>query len=107
MAAAAFAPEASTFRGIGHLRFKESDRLAVLTGALTALGAQVYLEEDRMTLVPAEDYTGGLLDPAGDHRMAMAFAVLGLRVPEVRIAQPSCVGKSFPNFFEVLESLLS
>jgi 3-phosphoshikimate 1-carboxyvinyltransferase len=107
VAAAAFAPEASTFRGIGHLRFKESDRLAVLADALTALGAQVYLEADRMTLVPAEDYTGGLLDPAGDHRMAMAFAVMGLRVPGTRIAQPSCVAKSFPNFFEVLESLLS
>jgi|WetSurMetagenome_2_1015567.scaffolds.fasta_scaffold22464_5 3-phosphoshikimate 1-carboxyvinyltransferase len=107
VAVAAFAPEASTFRGIGHLRFKESDRLAVLADALTALGAQVYLEADRMTLVPAEDYTGGLLDPAGDHRMAMAFTVLGLRVPGVRISQPSCVAKSFPNFFEVLESLLS
>ena len=106
-AAAAFAPEASTFTGISHLRFKESDRLAVLAEALSELGAQVYLESDRMTLVPAEEYAGAVLDPAGDHRMAMAFAVLGLRIPGVRIFQPSCVSKSFPDFFAVLEGLLS
>jgi 3-phosphoshikimate 1-carboxyvinyltransferase len=106
-AVAAFAPGPSTFCGVAHLRFKESDRLAVLTDALSRLGATVLLEEDRMTLVPAVAYHGAELDPRGDHRMAMAFAILGLRIPWVRIAEPSCVAKSFPNFFTVLESLLS
>jgi 3-phosphoshikimate 1-carboxyvinyltransferase len=106
-AVAAFAPGPSTFRGVAHLRFKESDRLAVLADALSRLGATVLLETDRMTVVPAQVYGGAELDPQGDHRMAMAFAVMGLRIPGVRIAQPSCVGKSFPNFFTVLESLLA
>ncbi len=106
-AVAAFAPGPSTFCGVAHLRFKESDRLAVLADALSRLGATVLLEEDRMTLVPAVAYHGAELDPRGDHRMAMAFAILGLRIPGVRIAQSSCVAKSFPNFFTVLESLLA
>ena len=106
-AVAAFAPEPSTFRGVAHLRFKESDRLAVLSDALSRLGATVLLQEGRMTVVPAVACRGAELDPQGDHRMAMAFAVLGLRIPGVSIAQPSCVAKSFPNFFNILEGLLS
>lgn len=106
-AVACFAPELSTFRGVAHLRFKESDRLAVLADGLSAVGATVLLDADRITVVPGDRYRGATLDPHGDHRMAMAFALLGLRVPGVRIAQPACVAKSFPEFFSVLESLLS
>jgi 3-phosphoshikimate 1-carboxyvinyltransferase len=106
-AAACFAPGPSTFRGVAHLRFKESDRLAVLADGLSAVGATVLLDGGRMTIVPGEGYRGATLDPRGDHRMAMAFALLGLRVPGVKVLQPSCVGKSFPEFFAVLESLLS
>jgi 3-phosphoshikimate 1-carboxyvinyltransferase len=105
--AACFAPGPSTFRGVAHLRFKESDRLAVLADGLSAVGAAVLLDGGRMTVVPGEGYRGATLDPRGDHRMAMAFALLGLRVPGVKILQPSCVGKSFPEFFAVLECLLS
>jgi 3-phosphoshikimate 1-carboxyvinyltransferase len=48
---------------------------------------------------------GGVIDPAGDHRIAMAFAVAGLAVAGVTILDPGCVGKSFPGFFTVLDSL--
>jgi 3-phosphoshikimate 1-carboxyvinyltransferase len=65
------------------------------------------LDEDRMILVPAVAYHGAELDPRGDHRMAMAFSILGLRIPGVTIKDPSCVAKSFPGFFAVLESLLA
>ena len=107
VAVAAFAPTPSTFTGVAHLRHKESDRLAVLVDALSRLGGMGLLEDDRITIVPTTEYTGAELDPRGDHRMAMAFAVLGLRIPGTRITQPSCVNKSFPNFFDALESLLS
>lgn len=105
-AVAAFAPGPSTFRGVAHLRFKESDRLAVLADALSRLGATVLLEEDRMTLVPAVAYHGAELDPRRDHRMAMAFAILGLRIPGVTIKDPACVAKSFPGFHRAMEGLL-
>ena len=105
-AVAAFAPGPSTFRGVSHLRFKESDRLAVLADGLSRLGATVLLEDDRMTVVPAQDYRGADLDPRGDHRMAMAFAILGLRIPGVTIKDPACVAKSFPGFFRTFEGLL-
>lgn len=105
-AVAAFAPEPSTFRGVAHLRFKESDRLAVLSDALSRLGATVLLQEGRMTVVPPVARLGAALDPQGDHRMAMAFAVLGLKIPGVTIQDPACVAKSFPEFFKALESLL-
>jgi 3-phosphoshikimate 1-carboxyvinyltransferase len=48
---------------------------------------------------------GAVVDPHDDHRLAMAFAVLGLRVPGIDIADPSCVAKTFPEFFDVLEGL--
>ena len=105
-AVAAFAPAPSTFRGVAHLRFKESDRLAVLSDGLSRLGATVLIEAGRMTLIPCCDYRGAELDPRGDHRMAMAFAILGLRIPGVTIKGPACVAKSFPAFFAVLEGLL-
>lgn len=106
-AVAAFAPAPSTFRSVSHLRFKESDRLAVLSDGLSRLGATVLIEDDRMVILPGHDYVGADLDPRGDHRMAMAFAILGLRIPGVRIKDPACVAKSFPGFFAVLEGLLA
>lgn len=107
VAVACFAPGPTTLSGVGHLRFKESDRLSVLAHAVTSLGGALILEEDRLTVLPAEGYRGCLLDPEGDHRMAMAFAIMGLRVPGVRIKGPACVSKSFPDFFTVLEGLLA
>ncbi|MGC8723490.1 MAG: 3-phosphoshikimate 1-carboxyvinyltransferase [Acidobacteriota bacterium] len=107
VAVALFAPSPTVLSGVGHLRFKESDRLAVLADAVTALGGSMLVESDRLTVVPASDVRPARLDPHGDHRMAMAFAVMGLRISGTRISQPSCVAKSFPDFFQVLESLLS
>jgi 3-phosphoshikimate 1-carboxyvinyltransferase len=66
----------------------------------------VLVESDRLTVVPAPAYRPARLDPHGDHRMAMAFAVMGLGIPGVEISAPACVAKSFPDFFEVLEGLL-
>ncbi len=106
VAVALFAPSPTVLSGVGHLRFKESDRLAVLADAVTALGGSMLVESDRLTVVPARDYRPARLDPHGDHRMAMAFAVMGLMVPGVEISDPACVAKSFPRFFQILEGLL-
>ena len=106
VAAALFAPSPTVLSGVGHLRFKESDRLAVLADAVTALGGCMLVESDRLTVVPARDYRPARLDPHGDHRMAMAFAVMGLGIPGVEISDPACVAKSFPRFFGTLEGLL-
>ena len=105
VATACFAPTPSRLAGVGHLRFKESDRLSVLADAVAALGGTILLEDDCLTVVPGEDHHGAILDPHGDHRMAMAFAVMGSVIPGVRITEPSCVAKSFPGFFETLQEL--
>ena len=106
VAVALFAPSPTVLSGVGHLRYKESDRLAVLADAVSALGGAVVVEQDRLTVLPSPAYRPARLDPHGDHRMAMAFAVMGLRVPGVEISDPACVAKSFPRFFEILEELL-
>ncbi len=98
---AALAEGPTRITGIGHLRHKESDRLAVTADRLRALGAGAEVEEDALVVRPAPLH-GGSIDPAGDHRTAMAFAVLGLAVGGVAIEDPGCVAKSWPGFWSAL-----
>lgn len=98
---AALAGGPTRITGIGHLRHKESDRLAVTADRLTALGAGAAVEEDALTITPAPLH-GGSIDPAGDHRTAMAFAVLGLTVGGIALEDPGCVAKSWPGFWSTL-----
>jgi len=58
-----------------------------------------------MTIHPCRGVTSAAIQTYHDHRMAMAFSLIGLRAPGISIENPSCVSKTFPNFFEVLESL--
>jgi len=106
-AVAAFANGRSTLRGIAHLRHKESDRLAVLAAGLAALGFAARAGRDSLEIDGGAPGRGAVVDPAGDHRMAMAFAVIGARVPGVMIRDPGCVAKSDPDFFDRLDGLLS
>ncbi|MEJ2367432.1 MAG: 3-phosphoshikimate 1-carboxyvinyltransferase [Acidobacteriota bacterium] len=99
------APSPSRFRRIGHLRHKESDRLALLAEAVKSLGGIAEVEGGTLSIQPSGTYRPARLDPKGDHRMAMAFAVMGLLAPGTEISDPGCVRKSFPDFFEVLDSL--
>jgi 3-phosphoshikimate 1-carboxyvinyltransferase len=103
-AVAAMAPGESEIRGVAHLRHKESDRIAALAEELRRLGAQVSVLADGLRLRPAR-LRGALVDPRGDHRVAMALAVLGLTVEGVSVAEPGCVAKSFPGFWEQLERI--
>jgi 3-phosphoshikimate 1-carboxyvinyltransferase len=105
---AAIAPFASTptrIRGIASARSKETDRVAATCAELKRLGVQVEEHADGMTIQPCETIQPAVVQTYNDHRMAMAFSLIGLRVPGVTIENPACVSKTFPNFFEVLESL--
>lgn len=101
---AAFATGTTHISGIGHLRFKETDRLASLKRELEKLGIKATVGEDYLT-VRGGHPRGAEIDTYMDHRMAMAFAVAGLRAPEIVIRDPECVNKSFPTFWSLLEEL--
>ena len=94
------------FTNAARLRMKESDRLSTITAALTALGAEVHEEPDRLIIVGKPSLPGGTVDSANDHRIAMmaAIAATGCSGP-VTIRGAECVQKSYPDFWEVYRSL--
>ncbi len=102
---AAFATGETRISGIAHLRHKESDRIAALTDGLRRLGAGVEPEADRLTIRPGPMRVRESIDSRRDHRIAMAFALAGLRVPGVRITHPDSVNKSFPDYWDTLRDL--
>lgn len=103
-ATALFASGPTRIRNVAHLRFKESDRLEGLATELRKLGANVELHKDGIGIIPAPLH-GDLLDTYDDHRLAMSFALIGLKVPGVKIENPDCVKKSFPGFWREFERL--
>ncbi len=102
---APFAATPTRIRGIATARVKETDRIAAVCAELSRLGVHVEEHADGMTIHPCANLTSGTVRTYGDHRMAMAFALIGLRVPGMSIDDPSCVAKTFPDFFAVLETL--
>lgn len=104
---ALFALGPTVIRNVGNLRVKETDRLAALATELTKLGAQVEVEGDDLFIEPPKGnkLTPAAIDTYNDHRMAMSFAVAGLRSPGVVINDPSCVDKTFPDYFDYLGRL--
>lgn len=102
---AAIAPFASSpvrIHGVGHIRRKETDRVAAVATELKRLGASVVEREDGWEISPSR-LAAAVVETYDDHRMAMSFAVTGLRVPGLKIANPRCVAKTFPDFFEQFE----
>ncbi len=95
---ALFADGPTRIRNVGHLRYKESDRLKALATELQKLGANVIVYDDGLEVTPAQLH-GAQLDTYDDHRLAMSFALVGLKVPGVKIENPGCVKKSFPAFW--------
>jgi 3-phosphoshikimate 1-carboxyvinyltransferase len=90
--------------GLAHTRRQESDRLAVVAAGLAALGGRVRTFADGLRIEPSPLHDG-VVDAHGDHRIAMAFSVLGLLVPGVAIAGSQSVAKTFPSFYEMLARL--
>jgi 3-phosphoshikimate 1-carboxyvinyltransferase len=101
---AAFAHGATQITNISHLRAKESDRIRTTATELKKMGIRVEEAPSALT-VWGGPAVGADIDTYDDHRIAMSFAVAGLRVPGVRIKDEHCVSKSFPKFWEVFESL--
>jgi 3-phosphoshikimate 1-carboxyvinyltransferase len=104
---ALFADGITRIRDVAHIRHKETDRIAALAAELRKLGADVTEHPDGLTIVPPPD---GRLTPAtiatyNDHRMAMAFAIAGLRAPGITIDDPGCVAKTYPGFWDDLQTL--
>jgi 3-phosphoshikimate 1-carboxyvinyltransferase len=104
-AIAPFADSPTRIRGIASARVKETDRVSATCIELKRLGVQVDEHEDGMTIYPCQTFQPANIQTYNDHRMAMAFSLIGLRFDGVGIENPSCVSKTFPNFFEVLETL--
>jgi 3-phosphoshikimate 1-carboxyvinyltransferase len=105
---AVIAPFASTptrIRGIASARVKETDRVHATCTELMRLGIHVEEHEDGMTIYPCDEIQPGTIQTYNDHRMAMAFSLIGLRVEGIRIENPSCVSKTFPTYFDVLDTL--
>ncbi|MGA9085791.1 MAG: 3-phosphoshikimate 1-carboxyvinyltransferase [Methanoregula sp.] len=102
---AAMAKTPTVITGIGHLKFKESDRLAGTVRRLRQLGGVANTGSDRIVIQPAPLH-GGTIDPANDHRIAMSFAVLGLGIGGVSITGAECVNKSFPGFWDTLAGVM-
>lgn len=104
IALAPFAPLVTSFTDLGRLRVQECERVAALRTELSKCGARVEEEGDTLTVFPGPLH-GAEIDTYNDHRMAMCFGMLGLRVPGLKLRNPACVRKTFPNFFAKLASL--
>jgi len=104
-AIAPFATSPTTITGIASARAKETDRIAAMCAELTRLGVQVEEYPDGLKIYPGAALRPATIQTYNDHRMAMAFALIGLRVPGVSIENPGCVSKTFPKYFEVLGGL--
>lgn len=102
---APFVASPTRISGIASARLKETDRVHATCTELTRLGIRVEEYADGMTIYPCNDIQPATVQTYDDHRMAMAFSLIGLRVPGIAIENPSCVSKTFPNFFQVLDSL--
>ena len=101
---AVYAEGPTTIRGIGFIRHKEIDRVSAVVGELRRCGVDAIQDPDGFTIKPSKP-SPAVVETYNDHRMAMSFALLGLAAPGIAIAGPSCVGKTFPEFFSVLESI--
>ena len=100
LAAAPTAGSPSTVSGLRTLRVKESDRIAALATELQRIGCTVQTGDDSITVDPRPRHEKPVhIETYSDHRMAMAFAVLGLARPGISIKNPACVSKSYPSFW--------
>ncbi len=103
-ALAPFCTSATTIRNVAHIRAQECDRIVAIVKNLRAMGIEVEERPDGVTIQPGKP-KGTLIETFGDHRVAMAFSLMGLKVPGVEIENPACVAKTFENYWEVFDSL--
>jgi len=104
---ALFAEGTTTLRNIYNWRVKETDRLFAMATELRKVGAEVEEGEDYLKITPPKKLKHAAIDTYDDHRMAMCFSLLALDPVSVTINEPECTAKTFPTYFEVLESISS
>ena len=100
---AAAAEGASELNGIERARLKESNRVAAVREGLERMGIQVIEDENRLT-ISGSPARGSVIDSKGDHRIAMAFSLLGLTCGNTTIDSAECVAKTYPQFWDTLKS---
>ncbi len=105
--AALFAKGTTTLRNIYNWRVKETDRLFAMATELRKVGAQVEEGNDYLTITPPKQLQHAAIDTYDDHRVAMCFSLLALDPVSVTINEPECTAKTFPTYFDVLESISS
>jgi 3-phosphoshikimate 1-carboxyvinyltransferase len=103
---AAFAEGITIIENVAHLKAKESDRLASTCAELNKMGIEAVAEPDRLLITGGTPH-GATIATYDDHRIAMSFAMAGLVIPGINIMDPGCVEKSFPNFWQVWDTLAS
>jgi 3-phosphoshikimate 1-carboxyvinyltransferase len=103
-AIAPFASSPTTVRGIGFIRRKETDRIAAVVRELQRCGVDARETPDGFVVQPGLPHAARI-ETYDDHRLAMSFALIGLRVPGIDIADPDCVAKTFPGYFDALDQL--
>ncbi|MEN9784349.1 MAG: hypothetical protein RJA24_1692, partial [Pseudomonadota bacterium] len=100
--AALFADGTTTLRNIASWRVKETDRIAAMAKELAKLGAGIEDGADYLKITPPKHWRAATIDTYDDHRMAMCFSLAALGGVPVRINDPACVAKTFPDYFRVL-----
>ena len=105
---ALFAEGVTRIHDVANIRLKECDRLAAMKTELSKLGGTVTEFEDGLEIVGGSaGNTGAEIDTYDDHRIAMAFSISGLKIPNVKINDPDCVSKTFPDYFDRFFDLLN
>ena len=104
---ALFVEGETRIKNIGHMRYKETDRISALAKELRKIGAEVLEEECGLWIQPRADrYRGVRIKTYGDHRMGMAFAIAGLKIEGMKIEDAGCVAKTFPGYFDEFKKLI-
>ncbi|MGR3303376.1 MAG: 3-phosphoshikimate 1-carboxyvinyltransferase [Candidatus Scalindua sp.] len=101
---AVFAEGNTRIRNVSNLRYKETDRITAIVNELKKVGVEVTEFDDGIEIIPSPPHSAEI-STYDDHRMAMSFALIGLRVEGIKIENPECVEKTFPDFFERLQQL--
>jgi len=95
-----FAEGRTLIKNIENLRYKESDRIQALANELSKLGAKIRTGKDFIEINPVKEYKPAVIETYNDHRIAMSFAIAQLKIPKIKIKNPECVKKSFPDFWQ-------
>jgi len=103
-AVAVFADGTTKIRNIGNLKYKESNRILDTANELKKLGINAIAKDDELEIKGGK-INFAVIDPHNDHRMAMGFALIGLKIPGIKIKSPECVNKSFPEFWSKLKEI--